>query len=537
MPSPEARKQHSSPESAESARILSGVLFKKFLKPDGSFEYKSSDSSRKMIVLEQGALDIPEEGISYDVEIVKDTDLTNPRLGKFVVRIVGEEGAPIAERKRKRAKEIPSPIEIDEESGTVAILETELPLNPQRGELVPRPERFRLFTLDTRTLETIEKIATAVELREPCLLEGETSTSKTSSIEYLAMLTGNEVVRLNLNGQTDTSELVGKFVPNDGELQIQFEEFFRHPELLGEESRAIIQRAEKEGRGLTMFETQKLAEREGLKIADWRWQDGLDVRAKKEGKWLILDEINLAEPQILERLNSQLEKNPSMTLSENGGVMLRKFTEEEYERYREGKLGSIEPLHENFRIFATMNPAEYSARNPMSPAYKDRWTSYKYVESPTEQEYVAMLEFGVYGTQPEIISGGVKYRGEEAETLFPQCASIENFKGFLTKLARFHTAVEDLSRRREIGKNRKERYIFTRRTLIEFLDFLEHKTIIDRKNGKRLSVTEIPEMVISRALQYYYLDKMAHQDDLKKMKDQLDAVGISEEKWTHKFKK
>ena len=42
----------------------------------------------------------------------------------------------------------------------------------------------------------------------------------------------------------------------------------------------------------------------------WRWQDGLVVQAMKHGWWVLLDEVNLAEPQILERLNSVLERDP-----------------------------------------------------------------------------------------------------------------------------------------------------------------------------------------------------------------------------------
>src|SRR5262249_51813739 len=154
------------------------------------------------------------------------------------------------------------------------------------------------------TLGVIEKVATAVELKQPCLLEGETATSKTSNIEYLAMITGNEVVRINLNGQTDTAELIGKFVPNDGRLQIQFEQALRNPELLSEQTREILAAANKAGRGLTLVESQKIAAAENMKVPEWAWQDGVIPAAMKKGQWVILDEINLAEPQILERLNS-----------------------------------------------------------------------------------------------------------------------------------------------------------------------------------------------------------------------------------------
>lgn len=438
---------------------------------------------------------------------------------------IEEIDAPIVEKEKKETERKPYlPIEINESTGKVLILETELAMNSEAtGErpLIPREEDFCHFTLDKRTLETIEKIATAVELKEPCLLEGETSTSKTSSIEYLAMVTKNEVLRLNLNGQTDTSELIGKFVPNDGQLQIEFEQMLEHPELLSETSLTILKKANAEGRGLMLVESQKIAQAECIKVPDWRWQDGIIPEGMKSGKWIILDEINLAEPQILERLNSVLEKNPSLTMSENSGAKI-------------GKGGSF-LTHPNFRIFATMNPAEYAGRQPMSPAYKDRWTSYKYVEVPSQTDYRAMMELMVYGEQPEVEIGGIKYKGESQKSLFPTLEATLNFRGFLAKLAKFHVTIEDLARRRVIGKNRKEKYIFTRRGLLEFFDYSENKTLIDRKTRKKISIKDNPKEILSRAIQYYYLDKITNLDDLKKITDQLDAIGISEDNWTLEF--
>ena len=48
----------------------------------------------------------------------------------------------------------------------------------------------------------------------------------------------------------------------------------------------------------------------------WKWEDGPVVKAMLEGYWLILDELNLAEASVLEHLNSILERNPSLLLSE-----------------------------------------------------------------------------------------------------------------------------------------------------------------------------------------------------------------------------
>ncbi|MDO8571152.1 MAG: AAA family ATPase [bacterium] len=438
----------------------------------------------------------------------------------------GAEDVPFVDKKKNEGQtQWPhvEPVVVDENSDRVTVLESELtiPSREKDETRIPRPEEFPYFTQDKRFLETLEKVAIAVSMHDPCLLEGETAASKTSSIRYLAMLAKHEVVRMNLNGQTDTSELIGKFVPNDGSIQIEFEELLHHSELLSEGSRSILARANSEARSLSLVESQKIAQNENMKVPEWRWKDGLVPEAMRKGYWVILDEINLAEAQILERINSVLEKNPSLTLSENGGVKIGP--------------GGNEEVSEEFRIFGTMNPAEYSGRQPMSPAYKDRWTSYKYVETPKEEDYRHLLTLMVYGEQPEVEIRGQKYRARDEESYLETLKEIPNFRGFLAKLAKFQSTVEDLARRREIGKNKKEKYIFTRRGLSEFMESLENRTVLNRATGEKITVRDNPKEIISRALQYYFLDKITDPDDLKKVRDQLDAIGIGSGKWTHVF--
>src|SRR3989344_6032214 len=292
-------------EPEKKKKILRGVVFRRILKSDGSFEYASSDPGRKRVVLDKSGgfpnfPSLPASGSPhYDVLIIRDTRPNDPASGQYVARLSinpseldggvdvltgevyssGGSGSEFAnaepfvpfKHKAEREKRLPPPIHIDERAGTVTILETVLTLSGSAEERARKMKKFRHFCLDKRTLETAEKIATAIELVEPCLLEGETSTSKTSAIEFIGAVVGEEVTRLNLNGQTDTSELVGKFVPNDGQLQVTFEEALKSPELLSKESLEILEKANKEGRGLTQVESQKIAEREGMKITEWRW--------------------------------------------------------------------------------------------------------------------------------------------------------------------------------------------------------------------------------------------------------------------------
>ena len=67
--------------------------------------------------------------------------------------------------------------------------------------------------------------------------------------------------------------------------------------------------------------------------------EGALVTALKEGRWILLDEINLAPAETLERLGGVLESaHGSVVLSERGD-------------------GAAVPRHPRFRLFGAMNPA------------------------------------------------------------------------------------------------------------------------------------------------------------------------------------
>jgi midasin (ATPase involved in ribosome maturation) len=81
--------------------------------------------------------------------------------------------------------------------------------------------------MDRPFLETLRAVALGVLYGMPVALEGDTAASKTSAVLYLAHLLGQPVVRLNLNGHTDASELVGRYVPADSTDLIDWSA--RHP--------------------------------------------------------------------------------------------------------------------------------------------------------------------------------------------------------------------------------------------------------------------------------------------------------------------
>ncbi|KAH6911428.1 P-loop containing nucleoside triphosphate hydrolase protein [Coprinopsis sp. MPI-PUGE-AT-0042] len=106
----------------------------------------------------------------------------------------------------------------------------------------------------------------------PVLIEGPTSSGKTSSIEYLARRTGHRFIRINNHEHTDIQEYLGSYVsdPLTGKLV---------------------------------------------------FKDGLLVQALRTGSWIVLDELNLAPTDVLEALNRLLDDNRELVIPETGEVL------------------------------------------------------------------------------------------------------------------------------------------------------------------------------------------------------------------------
>jgi MoxR-like ATPase len=107
----------------------------------------------------------------------------------------------------------------------------------------------------------------------------------------------------------------------------------------------------------------------------FEWQDGPLVAAMKEGDMFVLDEINLAEDAVIERLNSVLESGREITLAEKGGLTV-----------------SSEKIvaHPNFKFLATMNPGGDFGKRELSPALRSRFTE-MWVPSANSGNDVALI--------------------------------------------------------------------------------------------------------------------------------------------------
>jgi len=77
----------------------------------------------------------------------------------------------------------------------------------------------------------------------------------------------------------------------------------------------------------------------------FEWNDGPLITSMVDGEMFLIDEISLADDSVLERLNSVLEPERLLVLSEKG----------ETDNVTTGKIDVIQAA-EGFRLFATMNP-------------------------------------------------------------------------------------------------------------------------------------------------------------------------------------
>ncbi len=114
----------------------------------------------------------------------------------------------------------------------------------------------------TEDITTLDK---CIESNIPVLLVGETGTGKTTLVKEFAKENKKELIRVSLNGNISTEEILGKFL---------------------------------------------LAKEETV------WQDGILTTAVRKGQWIIFDEINSCSPEILFAIHGLLDEEKALVLPE-----------------------------------------------------------------------------------------------------------------------------------------------------------------------------------------------------------------------------
>ena len=157
-------------------------------------------------------------------------------------------------------------------------------------------------------------------------ISGESGTGKSDMIQKLADFYGQTLIRINFHQGVTESTLIGKYIVRNSETQFAY---------------------------------------------------GLVPLAMKKGYWLLLDEIDYAEPEHTSVLQAVLEGKPLVITS------------------NEGEMVTPNP---SFRIFATGNTTgrgdstdSYHGTNFMNSAFLDRWTIFQMEYSKKEPKIVESI--------------------------------------------------------------------------------------------------------------------------------------------------
>ncbi|XP_053201397.1 LOW QUALITY PROTEIN: midasin-like [Panonychus citri] len=186
------------------------------------------------------------------------------------------------------------------------------------------PDEFRHLFWTTPLKRQAVLVFQALKYNEPVLLVGETGCGKTTICQLFAAMKNKPLFSVNCHMHSESADFLGSLRPVRS-----------HDE---------SDEADKQQR---LFE----------------WVDGPLVKAMQLGSVFLIDEISLADDSVLERLNSVIEPERLLLLTE-------KFI---------GKGDSdhsdlVIKAHPDFHLISTMNPGGDYGKKELSPALRNRFT-------------------------------------------------------------------------------------------------------------------------------------------------------------------
>ncbi|KAF5287728.1 hypothetical protein FQA39_LY15748 [Lamprigera yunnana] len=278
-------------------------------------------------------------------------------------------------------------------------------------------------------LHILRSLAYCINFNWMAILVGASGSGKSSVIQTLARLLGKSLQTLPVTSAMDTTDILGGFEQvdytrhleeisltaerlildviqnrlidgnlNEGTCILKTWEKFStllrsedHSQTLTEETKLFVKKlkflleiisslkSNTDGAAVQKFDQletkcsnllMQVLEEQSLNAGGkFEWVDSMLIKCLREGSWLVIDNVNLCSPAVLDRLNGLLEPNGVLTIGERGVK-------------ENGEMVEIKP-HKDFRLFLTMDPKN----GEISRAMRNRGVEI-YVPSENEEGYI-----------------------------------------------------------------------------------------------------------------------------------------------------
>ncbi|RFN52179.1 hypothetical protein FIE12Z_3562 [Fusarium flagelliforme] len=240
-----------------------------------------------------------------------------------------------------------------------------------------QPERLPNIDIVPRLAE-LESLMICVKQNVPCILSSPSGYGKSVLLEHVAALAGKSLVVFPMNADIDTMDLVGGFEQADPlrevnaalralQQDLQNSIMSVVPEDIPNQAlqllhlldgftgdvdslpaitacvKELLLKVPTNSEVATTLSKALVPLQHSLVLENPRfeWLDGVIVKALQMGQWLVLDNANMCNASVLDRLNSLLEPNGFLSINEHCGPG--------------GEPRIVRP-HPDFRIFLTMDP-------------------------------------------------------------------------------------------------------------------------------------------------------------------------------------
>lgn len=261
--------------------------------------------------------------------------------------------------------------------------------------ILGRSSSYATSTIPPTLLEPLEHLMKCVEMDWPALLVGPSGSGKSEIVKRLAKTCGRSLTIMSMSSGVDASELLGCYEQMElsRHIRVFASRIIEHVDKICIEMLTSGQDITENGVDVVVKVSRLMSSRNNIRRrvtsmceSEWveimrdletlifddcpdssasmelskafkilykkissniqgrfEWIDGALVRAVQNGGWVLLDNVNLCSPSVLDRLNSLLETSGTLLLTECGPDTST------------GKLREIK-RHSSFRLICTMNP-------------------------------------------------------------------------------------------------------------------------------------------------------------------------------------